>query len=200
MKRRDFLASVAATACPLVLDARSGVGVGAAEAADRDDGRTFATPAEAAKSPPEALAYVAAVYEGTGVRKPDYLATVDVDPKSPTYSQVVHRLAMPNVGDELHHFGWNACASCHGEKARRFLILPGLLSGRIHVVDTADPRRPKLHKVIEPGEVVAKAKLTGPHTVHCLADGRIMISMIGDENGEAPGGFPRLAAKFGGPA
>ncbi len=112
MKRRDFLASVAATACPLILDARSGLGV----APERDDARTFASPAEAAKSPPETLAYVVALYEGTGIRKPDYLATIDVDPKSKTYSQVVHRLRMPNVGDELHHFGWNACASCHGEQ------------------------------------------------------------------------------------
>ena len=48
---------------------------------------------------------------------------------------------MPNVGDELHHFGWNACASCHGERARRYLIIPGLVSGRIHIVDTADRRR-----------------------------------------------------------
>ena len=84
MNRRDFLASVAATACPLALDARSAPGP--------EDPRTFATPADAAKSPPETLAYVVAVYEGTGIRKPDYLATIDVDPKSQSYSQVVHRL------------------------------------------------------------------------------------------------------------
>jgi methanethiol oxidase len=103
---------------------------------------------------------------------------------------------MPNVGDELHHFGWNACASCHGVRERRFLIIPGLVSGRIHVVDTADSREPKLHKVIEPAEVVRKAKLTAPHTVHCLADGRIMISMLGNENLDGPGGFLLLDDKF----
>ena len=103
---------------------------------------------------------------------------------------------MPHAGDELHHFGWNACASCHGERARRFLVVPGLLSGRIHVIDTADPRRPAFHKVIEPKEVAAKAKLTGPHTVHCLPDGQIMISMLGDENGDAPGGFLLLDDRF----
>ena len=53
-----------------------------------------------------------------------------------------------------------------------------------------------MHKVIEPEEVVAKTKLTGPHTVHCLADGQIMISMLGDENGDAPGGFLLLDDKF----
>ena len=33
---------------------------------------------------------------------------------------------MPNVGDELHHFGWNRCSSaCHGPD-RSHLIVPGL--------------------------------------------------------------------------
>ncbi len=190
MRRRSFLASVAA-AYPMA----RGAGLQAASE-PADDARTFATPQAAMKSPRETLAYVTAIYAGTNVRKPDYLATVDIDPKSATFSRVIHRLPMPNVGDELHHFGWNACASCHGQRARRFLVIPGLVSGRIHIVDTANPRQPSLHKVIEPKEVVAKAKLTGPHTVHCLADGTIMVSMLGDENGEAPGGFLLLDDKF----
>ena len=103
---------------------------------------------------------------------------------------------MPNVGDELHHFGWNACASCEGECSRRYLVIPGLASGRIHIVDTANPREPKMHKVIEPKEILGKARLSTPHTVHCLSDGKIMISMLGDENGDAPGGFLLLNDKF----
>src|ERR1051325_2030638 len=97
------------------------------------DERIFATPAEARKSPAEKLAYVVATYAGTDVCKPDYLATIDVDPASKTYSQVIHRLKMPNVSDELHPFGWNACASCGGRCDRRYLIIPGLGSSRIHV-------------------------------------------------------------------
>jgi selenium-binding protein 1 len=187
MDRRRFLA--AAAGGPLALSAAR------VPAADGPD-RTFATPADARRSPRETLAYVVGVYAGTGVKQPDFLATVDVDPASPTYSQVRHRLPMPNVGDELHHTGWNACASCHGTKARRYLILPGLVSGRIHVVDTADPAAPRLHAVIEPEEVVRKTGLTAPHTVHCLPDGRIMISMLGDANGQAPGGFLLLDDQF----
>ena len=90
------------------------------------DDRIFATPADAIKSPPEKLAYVVATYAGTDVKKPDYLATIDVDPQSKTYSQVIHRLQMPNVGDELHHFGWNACAVATASAHRRYLIIPGL--------------------------------------------------------------------------
>src|SRR6516162_3958755 len=129
--------------------------VGLASGEHRDE-RIFATPADARKSPPEKLAYVVATYAGTDVKKPDYLATIDVDPASKTYSQVIHRVKMPSVGDELHHFGWNACASCEGHCARRYLIILGMASSRIHVVDTMNPRAPKMHKVIEPDVVVGK--------------------------------------------
>ncbi len=162
----------------------------------KEVGRCYATPRDAMKAPHEKIAYVVATYAGTKQNKPDYLAVIDTDPKSKTYSKVIHRLKMPYVGDELHHYGWNACASCYGKRERRYLIIPGLVSSRIYIVDTANPRKPKLHKVIPPKEVIRKAKLTGPHTVHCLADGRIMISMIGDEKGNAPGGFLLLNQKF----
>ena len=98
-------------------------------------GPGYASPEEAMKAEREKVLYTVALYVGTGVERPDYLATVDVDPKSPTYSRVAERTPMPNVGDELHHFGWNACSSCHGEegKSRRFLLVPGQRSSRIHI-------------------------------------------------------------------
>ncbi len=186
MNRRDFLAS------SLAMGVIPGQVLGRDQSADR----TFASPLEAMKSPRETLGYVLGVYSGTGVNKPDYLATIDLDPASKTYSQVVHRLPMPNIGDELHHFGWNACASCHGKRARRYLVIPGLVSSRIHIIDTENPAKPSLHKVIEPEEIIQKTKLTSPHTVHCLADGQIMISMLGDDKLNGPGGFLLLNEKF----
>src|SRR5271170_6743351 len=100
-------------------------------------GPGYASPAEAVKAEREKLLYTVGIYHGTEIKAADFLATIDVDPQSKTYSQVIHRLEMPNLGDELHHFGWNACSSCHGnpDKARRFAILPGNASGRIHIVD-----------------------------------------------------------------
>jgi len=161
-------------------------------------GPGWASPAEAMRAPREELLYTIALYEGTDRQRPDYLATVDVNPQSPTYSQVIHRLPMPNVGDELHHCGWNACSSCHGDpqRNRRFMILPGLKSGRIHVVDMADPRAPRLHQVLEPQEIRSRVNLSAPHTVHCLPGGQIMISMLGDGDGNAPGGFLLLDDQF----
>jgi selenium-binding protein 1 len=161
-------------------------------------GPGYASPAEALKADPEKLLYVTALYVGTGIEEPDYLATIDVDPQSPTYTQIIHRTSMPNVGDELHHFGWNACSSCHGDagKSRRFLIAPGNRSSRIHILDTEESRAPRLHKVIEPEEVAAKTTLSAAHTVHCLADGHVMISMLGDSEGNGPGGFLLLDEEF----
>jgi selenium-binding protein 1 len=63
----------------------------------------------AAKAPAEKLAYVAAFDPDR--QKPDAMTVVDVDPGSSTYSQIVGQVTMPSVGDELHHFGWNACSS-----------------------------------------------------------------------------------------
>src|SRR5262245_60384322 len=113
-------------------------------------GPGYSSPGEAVKAPREKLLYTLCLYQGTDIKEPDYLATIDVDPESKTYSQVIHRLEMPNVGDELHHFGWNACSSCHDnpEKSRRFAVVPGNTSGRIHIIDTADELAPRMHKVI----------------------------------------------------
>lgn len=161
-------------------------------------GPGYASPEAAIQAEPEKVLYAIALYTGTGIEEPDYLATVDVDPNSPTYSQIIHRLPMPYIGDELHHFGWNACSSCHGDsnKSRRFSVIPGQRSSRIYIVDTADQNAPKIHKVIEPEEIIEKTNLTAPHTVHCLADGNIMISMLGDSQGNAPGGFLLLDDNF----
>jgi len=62
---------------------------------------------------------------------------------------VLHQLVMPHIGDEFHHFGWNACSSAlspmsgHAHLQRRYLIIPGIRSSRIYIVDTQpDPRAP----------------------------------------------------------
>jgi selenium-binding protein 1 len=197
MKRREFMQTSSAAAVAASIGSFPGVGT-SDEITPACCDRTYATPADAMKSAAEKVAYMPCIRTGTGVNLPDYLATIDVDPNSPTYSTVIHRLPMPNVGDELHHYGWNACSSCHGKEGegRRFLVLPGISSSRIHIVDTSDPVQTKMHKVIEGDEVKRKTGLSAPHTVHCLADGNIMISMLGMADGTAPGGFILLDDKF----
>src|SRR5688500_4301359 len=134
MQRRDFLSAAAGAA--LISQLPGARSLQAAEPAAACC-RTYESPAAAQKSPREELAYVTATCVGVDKDRPDYLAVVDLDPKSPTYSKVVARLPMSKPGDELHHFGWNACSSCHGDAdhARRYLVLPGLKSSRIHIAD-----------------------------------------------------------------
>src|SRR4051794_21754264 len=187
MDRREFLTASAAVAAS----------AGLSSTAQTPEPGGFAAAKEAMKGPREKLLFVVCTYANTGIDKPDYLAVVDADPDSKTYSQVVHRLKMPKVGDELHHFGWNICSSCHGKPGdRRYMIVPGLKSGRIHVVDARDPLALKMHKVIEPEEIAKKADLSAPHTVHCLPSGEIMLSMLGNAKGDAPGGFLLLDDKY----
>ncbi|MEL6793270.1 MAG: selenium-binding family protein, partial [Pseudomonadota bacterium] len=160
-------------------------------------GPGYASPADAMKAEREKLLYTVALYVGTGVEAPDYLATVDVDPESPTYSSVVARTEMPQIGDELHHSGWNACSSCHQDatKERKFLIMPGVRTSNLNIIDTSDPTNPKLHKVISGEEIKEKTNLSAPHTVHCLGPD-IIISMLGDADGNAPGGFLHVNEEF----
>jgi selenium-binding protein 1 len=112
------------------------------------------------------------LHVGQDIDAPNFLAVVDLDPDSDTYGEIVDRVEMPNRGDELHHFGWNACSSsCHiGGLERRHLVIPGQRSSRIHIVDTKDRREPEMTKVIEP-EKVYEYDLSAPHTVHCIPDG-----------------------------
>ncbi|NXL65952.1 SBP1 oxidase, partial [Chordeiles acutipennis] len=161
-------------------------------------GPGFASPLDAMKGPREEILYVPCIYRNTGRKKPDFLATLDVNPRSPQYCQVIHRLPMPNLGDELHHSGWNACSSCFGDttKKRNRLILPSLISTRIYVVDVGtDPRAPRLFKVINPEDVFWKCNLGYPHTSHCLGSGEVMISTLGDPAGNGKGGFILLDAE-----
>ena len=151
----------------------------------------YASPEEAMQAPAEEFLYLACLHEGTGVDAPDFLAVVDAEE-----GRIVHEMPMPNVGDELHHFGWNRCSSaCHGPD-RSHLIVPGFRSSRLHVVDVAsDPRRPRIEKVIEPEEVVEATGYTRPHTVHCMPGDNVVISMLGDADGNGSGGFAVLDAR-----
>lgn len=51
-------------------------------------GPGYASPLDAMKGPREQIVYLPCIRTSPGVDKPDYLATVDVDPRSPTYSKV----------------------------------------------------------------------------------------------------------------
>ena len=149
-------------------------------------------PRMAMEAPPETLAYVSMMNPRRD--GPDALGVVDVDPGSRSYGRLVGQLDMPGVGDELHHFGWNACSSClcpyapHPHMERRYLVVPGLRSSRLHIIDTkSNPRKPELTKVIDADTLAKRAGYSRPHTTHCGPDG-IYLNAIGSPDGDGPGG------------
>ncbi|KAI6216042.1 hypothetical protein M3Y94_00457000 [Aphelenchoides besseyi] len=158
-------------------------------------GILFATPAEACKGPREKILLVTCPNVAEP-RRPDAIVTVDVDPESSTFCEILSRLDLPNVGDEVHHSGWNSCASCYGMPGmkRTHLIIPCLHSSRIYIINCVDERNLKLEKTIEAKDL-SVFNASFPHTSHCLADGTIMISTLGDNNGDNRGEFILLDGK-----
>jgi selenium-binding protein 1 len=148
----------------------------------------------AMQAPAERHAFLATLNPSSS-GAPDAICVIDVDPGSQSYSRTVGRVEMPNAGDELHHFGWNACSSAlcpyapHPHVERRYLVVPGLRSSRIHIIDTKpDPRQPKIVKVIEPEQVMERTGYSRLHTVHCAPDG-IYVGALGAPDGDGPGGI-----------
>ena len=163
----------------------------------KPDPTFYPSPRDAAAAPPEKLAYVAAFSRPAD--KPDAIAVVDVDSESPLYGSVVGFTELPYSGDELHHYGWNACSSAlcpyapHPHVERRYLIVPGIRSSRVYVLDTKDdPASPAVVKVLQPGELAKRAGYSRPHTLHCGPEG-LYLTCLGGANGEdGPGGVALL--------
>lgn len=54
-----------------------------------------------------------------------------------------------------------------------------------------------MYKYVDPKEIADKTGLAFPHTAHCLATGEILVSCLGDEEGNAKGnGFLLLDSDF----
>ena len=148
------------------------------------------------RRPPEKLAYVAAFSRPAD--KPDAIAVLDVDPDSDRYGTVIGFTELPTLGDELHHFGWNACSSAlhpgggHEHGGRRYLVVPGIRSSNIHILDTEpDPASPAVVKTIGADEVGKAAGYSPQHAVHC-GPGAVFVSCLGGYGEEGPGGITLL--------
>jgi selenium-binding protein 1 len=160
----------------------------------RPDPTFYPSPAMAMQAPPERLAYVALLNVGKNGEH-DAMGVIDLDPNSSEYGRLVGQVDFGRGDNELHHFGWNACSAClcpqasHAHMERRYLIVPGIGSSRIYILDTKpNPRQPKIVKVIEPEEFIQKTGYTAPHTFHCGPDA-VYGSALGSASGDGPGGI-----------
>jgi selenium-binding protein 1 len=111
----------------------------------------------------------------------DSMVTVDVNPASSRYGQIVHRAPVPGR-HEAHHAGFT--------DDRRFLWAGGLDTSQIFIFDVAtNPAQPKLVKTIKTF-VKDTGGLVGPHTFYPLP-GRMLISAL--SNAKDYGGRTGLA-------
>ncbi len=98
----------------------------------------------------------------------DSLVTVDANPKSKTYGQIIHRAPVPGQ-HEAHHTGFT--------DDRRYLWAGGLDDSFIFIFDVAaNPAKPKLIKTIK-SFVKDTGGLVGPHTFYALP-GRMLITAL----------------------
>jgi methanethiol oxidase len=162
----------------------------------RPDPTFYPSPRLAMEAPDEQFAYVGLLRPDK--KKPDAIAVVDTKPGSAKYGRPVHTVELTGLGDELHHYGWNACSSMlcpmngHPFTERRYLIVPGLRSSRLYVIDTKpEPTQAKIVKVIEPDELIRKTGYSRPHTVHCGPEG-IYISTLGAKGADGTDGVPGI--------
>ena len=119
---------------------------------------------------------------------PDFVAVIGADPGQPDFGEIVNRVDMPNVGDELHHFGYSA--------DQQRLIVPGLFSNRIHVFDVgSDGSTMTLSAVNE--NLAADSGYAVPHGVMAMHD-MLLAPMIGAANDETqPGGIVEIDDRTG---
>ncbi len=119
----------------------------------------------------------------------DFVTIVGADPRRDDFGKIVNRIDMPNVGDELHHFGYSA--------NQRSLVVPGLFSNRIHILGIkGNGRTMSVDAVNE--ELVAKSGYVVPHTVVSTSRDRALVSMIGSATSDTrPGGIVEIDTSTG---
>jgi methanethiol oxidase len=99
------------------------------------------------------------------------MTVIDWDPDSSEYGRVVGWTELPTAGNELHHFGWNACSSalCHQGH------------GELKQYDVADPFHPRETGSVRLGGIVGRQPHPaapelrlggGPQMVEVSRDGR----------------------------
>lgn len=135
----------------------------------------------------ERYLYVATIAQSA--EDPDFVTIVGADPRRGDFGRIVNRADMPNVGDELHHFGYSS------DQER--LIVPGLFSNRLHVFDILGRgRQLRLRAVNE--ELVNGSGYVIPHSVIAPSAGNLLITMIGAATATTePGGIVAVDDKTG---
>jgi methanethiol oxidase len=96
----------------------------------------------------------------------DKLVTIDVNPQSKQYGQVIHKISVAGRG-ESHHMGFT--------DDRRYLWAGRLDDSKIFVFDLKNPAKPTLTRTI--ADLPAKTGFVGPHTFYAMP-GRMLVQAL----------------------
>jgi selenium-binding protein 1 len=187
MRTRTILAA-AALICSALVVAAVAAAPGARSAGDTVDHSRHVMAADGPKNGgrlQERYLYVSTIAQSA--QDPDFIAVVGADPRRADYGKIVNRVDMPNVGDELHHYGYSA--------DQKRLLVPGLFSNRIHVFDIrGNGKKLALRKVTD----LAASGYVVPHGVMAMERGRAMVTMIGAASDTTlPGGIVEIDDRTG---
>jgi methanethiol oxidase len=119
---------------------------------------------------------------------PDFVAVIGADPRRSDFGKIVNRVDMPEVGDELHHFGYS--------RDQKRLIVPGLFSNRIHVLGIGRDRKTMTLRAVN-DRLAAESGYVVPHGVMEM-HGKLLVPMIGAATGTTlPGGLVEISDRTG---
>jgi len=119
---------------------------------------------------------------------PDFVAVIGADPRRSDFGKIVNRLDMPEVGDELHHFGYS--------RDQKRLIVPGLFSNRMHVFGIGRDRKSMNLKAVD-DRLAEESGYIVPHGVMEM-HGKLLVPMIGAATGTTlPGGLVEISDRTG---
>lgn len=108
-------------------------------------------------------------------KESDFLAVLDVDPKSGSYGKVIATAPTNSTANEAHHFGYTASADR--------IFGAGMLSNKLFIYDVrSDPRKPKLIRTVN----LDPTGYSGPHTMYAVPGG-VLLAMLGKVDGGGPG-------------
>jgi selenium-binding protein 1 len=135
----------------------------------------------------ERFLYVATIAQSAS--DPDFVAVIGADPDRADFRKIVNRIDMPNVGDELHHFGYSA--------DQRRLIVPGLFSNRIHIFKIKGKGKRMALRAVD-DQLAARSGYIVPHGSMTMADDSTIVPMIGAASESTrPGGIVEIDDRTG---
>ena len=128
-------------------------------------------------------------FVSTSSLPPGFLAVIDIQPDSKTYSEIVGQV-------ELSLNGRKSMQPRRGTQYDNYFILGDAEPeySDIYVVDIKKPSSPKIHRVLNGTSNREKYHLGSPNTIRTLQDGTLLVAMMSssDSSGTGKGGFLQL--------